>query len=130
MIVDILELVTCFRWHALPVLAFQHVLCLADEPIHFALLIPFSGLWDGGKRIAGAAALAVERINSDNVMLPGHMLEYHWADSGCSAQQGLVAMGELLGGANRVDAVIGMQLPITASILLLRASSLPIASSA
>ena len=66
-----------------------------------------SGSWDAGKRFAGAAALAVERVNANKALLPGRPLEYSWADSGCSAQQGLVAMGELLRGASRVDAVIG-----------------------
>jgi ABC-type branched-subunit amino acid transport system substrate-binding protein len=66
-----------------------------------------SGSWDGGKRVAGAAALAVERVNADKTLLPGRRLEYGWADSGCSAQKGLAAMGELLGGASKVDAVIG-----------------------
>ena len=80
---------------------------LVDRPVHFALLMPMSGSWDGGKRVAGAAALAVERVNADEALLPGRQLEYSWADSGCSAQQGLAAMGELLGGASRVDAVIG-----------------------
>ena len=46
-------------------------------------------------------------MNADKALLPGRVLEYSWADSGCSAQQGLVVMGELLGGAGRVDAVIG-----------------------
>jgi ABC-type branched-subunit amino acid transport system substrate-binding protein len=66
-----------------------------------------SGSWDVGKRVAGAAALAVERVNAEKALLPGRRLEYSWADSGCSAQQGLAAMGELLGGASKVDAVIG-----------------------
>ena len=66
-----------------------------------------SGATDEGRRIAGAAALAVERVNADKSLLPGRRLEYSAADSGCSAQQGLAAMGELLGGASRVDAVIG-----------------------
>ena len=66
-----------------------------------------SGSWDGGKRVAGAAALAVERVNANEALLPGRRLEYGSADSGCSAQQGLAAMGELLGGASTVDAVIG-----------------------
>ena len=43
------------------------------------------------------------RISTGAVVL----LQYSWADSGCSAQQGLAAMGELLGGASTVDAVIG-----------------------
>ena len=66
-----------------------------------------SGSWDAGKRVAGAAALAVEKVNADKALLPGHWLEYRWTDSGCSAQQGLAAMGELLGGASKVNAVIG-----------------------
>ena len=66
-----------------------------------------SGSWDGGKRVAGAAALAVERINADKDLLAGRRLEYSWADSGCSAKQGLAAMGKLLEGESRVDAVIG-----------------------
>ena len=66
-----------------------------------------SGSWDGGKRVAGAAALAVERVNADEALLPRLKLEYSWADSGCSAQQGLAAMGQLLLGASRIDAVIG-----------------------
>ena len=69
--------------------------------------MPLSGSWDGGTRVAGAAALAVERVNADKALLHGRRLEYSWGDSGCSAQQGLVAMGELLGGMTKVDAVIG-----------------------
>ena len=66
-----------------------------------------SAIWDGGLRIAGAAALAVEKVNADSALLPGRVLRYTWADSGCSAQQGLRAMGQLLQGASRIDAVIG-----------------------
>ena len=84
-------------------MSFEHALCLADEPIHFALLMPGPYV----SRIAGAAALAVERVNADKSLLPSRRLEYSWADSGCSPQQGLTAMGELLGGVSRVDAVIG-----------------------
>ena len=69
--------------------------------------MPLSGSRDGAKRVAGAAALAVERVNTNKAMLPGRRLEYGWADSGCSAQEGLEAMGELLRGASKVDAVIG-----------------------
>ena len=58
-------------------------------------------------RGAGAAALAVERVNADKALLPGQRLEYSWADSGCSAQHGLAAMGELLAGESKIDAVIG-----------------------
>ena len=74
-----------------------------------------SGSWDGGRKIAGAAALAVERVNADTALLAGRRLEYSWADSGCSAQQGLAAMGKLLQGERRIDAVIcvrGYKLPV------------------
>ena len=67
--------------------------------------MPLTGSWVLSG--AGAAALAVERVNADKTLLPGRRLEYSWADSGCSAPQGLAAMGELLEGGSRVDAVIG-----------------------
>ena len=69
--------------------------------------MPLSGSWDVGKRVAGAAVLAFERVNADKTLLPGRWLKYGWANSGCSAQKGLEAIGELLGGVSRVDAVIG-----------------------
>ena len=77
----------------------------AEEPVHFALLLPLTGLWR--PNVAGAAALAVQRVNADKALLPGRVLQYSWADSGCSAQQALAAMGELLGGETRIDAVVG-----------------------
>ena len=69
--------------------------------------MPMSGSDNVGLRIAGAAALAVEQVNADQGLLPGRVLRYSWADTGCSEQRGLVAMGELLGGNNRVAAVLG-----------------------
>ena len=66
-----------------------------------------SGSDDVGRRIAGAAALAVEEVNADKSLLPGRVLGYRWADTGCSEQRGLVAMGELLGGNDRIAAVLG-----------------------
>ena len=92
--------------HALPAV-FTDALCLAEEPVHFALLLPVSGGWDAGLRMAGAVALAVERVNNDKALLPGRRLDYSWADSQCSAGHALAAIGGLLGRASRVDAVIG-----------------------
>ena len=66
-----------------------------------------SGGWTAGLKTAGAAALATKRVNADKSLLPGRVLEFSWADSACSAKQGLAAMGELLGGDSRVNAVIG-----------------------
>ena len=79
----------------------------AEELVNFALLLPLSGAWTGGQRFAGAAALAVNRVNADKSLLPGRVLAFEWADSGCSEKQGLKAMGELLESMHRIDAVIG-----------------------
>ena len=68
--------------------------------------MPVTGSWSIGPRIAGAAALAVEEVNADTSLFPGRVLEYSWADSGCSPKQGLVAMGKLL-GLREISAVIG-----------------------
>ena len=76
-------------------------------PVHLALLLPLSGVWATGNQIAGAAALAVQRANADKRLLPARTLKFIWADSGCSAKQGLKALGQLLGGKGRIDAVIG-----------------------
>ena len=60
---------------------------LIKPNVHLALLLDMSGSWDIGLRIAGAAALAVARVNADKTLLPGRLMQYSWADSGCSAQQ-------------------------------------------
>ena len=79
------------------------------EPIQLALLLPSTGVWSWstGSHIAGAAALAVEEVNDDASLLPGHLLKYKVANSGCNAQQGLKALGVLLGGNSMVNAIIG-----------------------
>ena len=75
-------------------------------PLHFALLVPMTGSWMMGPRIAGAGALAVKTVNADQTLLP--VLGYSMADSGCSAKQGLSVLGKLLADENiRIDAVIG-----------------------
>ena len=100
-------------WNGLPTklsyvrMNFSTCFCGAEESIHFALPIPLTGMWAVGLRIAGAAELAVNMVNADKSLLPGRVLKYSWADSGCSAKQGLTAMGELLARESRIDAVIG-----------------------
>ena len=72
----------------------------ADHVVHLALLIPITGVFlsgAGGNRIIGAAPLAIARVHADKTLLPGRVLEYRWADSGCSAAKGLTAMGKVLG---------------------------------
>ena len=70
-------------------------------------MVPVTGSWDVGSRIMGAAALAVQQVNADKLLLRGRVLDYSWADSGCSEQQGLAVMGQLLAGESQISAVIG-----------------------
>ena len=81
--------------------------CVADQPIRLGILLPLSGSWDIGSQIAGVAALAVEQVNADSLLLPGRVLEYSWADSGCSAKMGLRAIAKLM-SQSEIDAVIGL----------------------
>ena len=46
-------------------------------------------------------------MNDDQRLLPRRRLQYSWTDTRCSAKDGLKATAELLGGANRIDAVVG-----------------------
>ena len=75
--------------------------------IQLAILLPVTGAWSTGSRVAGAAALAVEQVNADKTLLPGQRMVYSWADTGCSETQGLKAIVKLLRGKDRVNAVIG-----------------------
>ena len=91
--------------------------CAGPVPVRFALLLPMSGSWLGGPLVAGAAAVAVQRVNADKKLLPGRVFEYSWADSGCSAKQGLKAMGEMLVGESfneaHIHVVIGPACSVT-----------------
>ena len=82
--------------------------CVTSQPVRVALLLPMDGAWAGGPQIAGAAALAVERVNADKMLLPGRRLAYSWANSGCSPKQALKAAAELLSGT--VDKTIHKEL--------------------
>ena len=81
---------------------------VADEPVNVALLMPTTGSWLVGFQIAGAAPLAVKRVNADKTLLHGRTLTYSWEDSGCTAADGLRALGSLWNRLDgRMDAVIG-----------------------
>ena len=79
-----------------------------------------TGSWASGRTIAGAASMAIERINSDPTLLGGGrrrkpvVAELKWLDSGCSAGKGLESMMELLADT-KVAAVIGPGAPSLAS---------------
>ena len=56
-----------------------------------AMQMPFSGSWDGGKRVVGAAALDVDKINANKALL-----EYSCADSRCSARPRCLSLPTVL----------------------------------
>ena len=74
-----------------------------------------SGSWRSGRTIAGAASLAVERINRDASLLGGKTVEYIPLDGGCNASQSLAALTKL---DARIGAIIGPgALPIWCGVL-------------
>ena len=76
------------------------------EPVRLGIVLPISGSWSGGRTIAGAASLAIDRINRDASLLKGKMVDYTLVDGGCNATQGLKATTKLLEDAD-VVAIIG-----------------------
>ena len=78
----------------------------ADDVVELGILLPMTGWWPVGRTIAGAAALAVERINTDASLLRGKRLKFTWLDDGCSSSQGQRSMTDLLRDSN-ITAVIG-----------------------
>ena len=66
-----------------------------------------SGSWAGGRTIAGAAALAVQRINADAGLLGGMRVEYVWEDVGCSTvYKALQGIQKLLADP-KIDGIVG-----------------------
>ena len=89
------------------------------ESIRLGVLLPMSGSWHSGRTIAGAASLAVKRINRDASLLGGKTVEYVLLDGGCNATQGLKVAMSLLEDA-RIGAIIGPgALPIWCGVLQL-----------
>ncbi len=79
---------------------------VTDDVLKLGLLLPVTGSWKGGRTIAGAAALAAQRVNDDPSLLGGIFVEYVWEDAGCDVGSGVGALFKLLGGSN-IDGVIG-----------------------
>ena len=79
-----------------------------DTSITLGALLPLSGDgWPLGYTIVGALPLAVERVNKDPSLLPGHKLTYRWRDSACNAADALRGLGSLTSDGHAIDAVIG-----------------------
>ena len=74
--------------------------------LKLGLLLPVSGSWTAGRTIAGAAALAVKRINDDAGLLGGMRVEYVWVDAGFTVSAGNEAIAKLLANKD-IDAFFG-----------------------
>ena len=58
-------------------------------------LLPISGSWRAGRTAAGALPIAVDKVNADPSLLPGHVLSFIWRDDGCNALKGLQQLTNL-----------------------------------
>ncbi|XP_066267244.1 atrial natriuretic peptide receptor 1-like [Branchiostoma lanceolatum] len=59
------------------------------------VLVPWTGAWPIGKRMAPAAAVAIDDINNNDALLPAYHLDFVWKDTGCSAREGMDVTMEL-----------------------------------
>ena len=77
--------------------------------VKLGVSIPWSGdNWDAGPRFASGILIAIDQINSDPTLLPGHMLTFEWKDSKCEESASLTAVVDLFAKTNpKVHALIG-----------------------
>ena len=61
--------------------------------VNMIALLPIS--MPGGRTVAGALELAVQRVNADPSLLPGLTLKYTYGDSGCSGPKAMTALAHL-----------------------------------
>ncbi|XP_035692505.1 gamma-aminobutyric acid type B receptor subunit 1-like [Branchiostoma floridae] len=59
------------------------------------VLVPWTGPWPIGKRMAPAAAVAIDDINNNDAILPDYHIDFVWRDTGCSAREGTDVTMEL-----------------------------------
>ncbi len=77
--------------------------------IKLGVSIPWTGTnWDAGRRFASGILIAVERINKDPNLLPGHNVTFRWEDSKCEESSSLtVAVDMYVDTSPKIHALIG-----------------------
>ncbi|XP_074628982.1 atrial natriuretic peptide receptor 1-like [Acropora palmata] len=71
-------------------------------------LVPFSGSWRGGPKMASAILIAMDKVNNDPYWLQGHNLSYVMKDSRCEAEASIVSVIDLYTLEDpKVDVYIG-----------------------
>lgn len=69
------------------------LLCaVAGREIKLGIQIPFSGSWPGGPKMASSLLIAIDKVNNDTSLLPGHNLTWTMHDDQCSARYSLAAL--------------------------------------
>lgn len=77
--------------------------CISSSEIRLGVLLPITGRWPIGTRIAAAVPLATSDVMNDATLLPGYNITYEIVDSSCEPEQGLRGMV----GFKGVDLFIG-----------------------
>lgn len=57
--------------------------------VKMGILLPFTGSWAGGSKMASAILIAMDKVNSDPYWLQGYNLSYVLADDRCEAKRSL-----------------------------------------
>ena len=79
------------------------LLCSTFSEISLGVLLPMTGRWPIGTRIAAAVPMAIHDVMNDSSLLPGYNITYKIVDSSCEPEKGLRAMV----GFQSVDLFIG-----------------------
>ena len=58
--------------------------CSALKNLTIGLFVPWTGSWPAGQRLASAAPIAIDKINSDPTILPDYHIGFEWKDCGCN----------------------------------------------
>ena len=58
------------------------------------IFLPFEGSWPGGKTMASAIHIALDKIKNDTTLLSGHNLSYVVRDSSCRANKSLHVLSD------------------------------------
>lgn len=85
-----------------------------------------TGFAQSGKQYASALVLAVEAVNNDSSLLPGHQITFVWNDTQCNEELSLKAMLYLL--EKGVQAFIGPRCTCETQARLAAAANIPMVS--
>eukprot|EP00794_Sanderia_malayensis_P016937 gene16937-18644_t len=77
--------------------------------IKLGVCIPWSGSnWDAGPRFASGILIALDRVNRDPALLPGHNLTFEWKDSKCEESASLTSAVDMYTNSKpNIHAIIG-----------------------